>query len=322
MPVESAIIPAAMLKNTMLMHYWKRALQGALLICLLLGLTACSREQFFSTTPTVYDLTQRPAEFANKDVTVHGVYLWKPGNPATSILIPALSTADGVRDAQPIYASVECASNGVCAPSTTIGVPSTGAVWLDGFPSEVTADLHTPGDSVWGFVEVTGRFENGGGYGPDKSYRYRMQVRSAKPLQRIERLVATLPKGPLGEGKVAFPELVDRADQYNGQVVTTQAYYFWSQPTSGLLTESVSREKTAENAAGLNPMPVGKTIALDGFPPELSAQLNVGENNSYVWGLIEVTGTFESGGAWGPNGEYKQHLTIKDGQVKVLEPKQ
>jgi hypothetical protein len=62
-------------------------------------------------------------------------------------------------------------------------------------------------------------------------------------------------------------------------------------------------------------------IALDGFPPEISAQLNVGENNSFVWGLVEVTGTFETGGPWGPNGEHQQHITIKDGQVKVLEQK-
>ena len=75
----------------------------------ILGLAACSSGQpFFSSTPTIYDLTQRPAEFANKDVTAQGFYLWKPGDPAISLLVPALSTADGVRDAQPIYASVEC----------------------------------------------------------------------------------------------------------------------------------------------------------------------------------------------------------------------
>lgn len=304
---------------------WKYAVRSALLLCGVLGLVACSAGQqlsLFNTPPTVYDLTQRPAEFANKDVTVQGYYLSKPGDPPLSILIPGLHTADGVRDAQPIFASVECGSNGVCTPSTTaIGVPSTGAVWIEGFPDEVAKDLHTPGDAVWGVVEVTGRFENAGGYGPDKSYRYRMQVTSARPLQKVERIVATLPKEPLGEGKVSFLDLVAQPEQYAGKEVTTQGYYFWSQRTSGTLTESVSREKTPENPAGLDPMPMGKTIALDGFPPELSAQINVGENNSYVWGLVEVTGTFETGGVWGPNGEYSQHLTIKDGQVKVLEPK-
>jgi hypothetical protein len=174
---------------------------------------------------------------------------------------------------------------------------------------------------VWGVVEVTGRFENGGGYGPDKKHRYRMLVQSARALEKVEREVSSLPEQPLGEGKVSLLDLTSKPDQYAGKEVTTQGYYFWSPGTSGTLAESISREKSSQNKAGLNPMPGGKIIALDGFPPDLSARINVGENNSYVWGLVEVTGTFETGGPWGPNGEHKQHLTIKDGQVKVLEPK-
>lgn len=303
------------------MYVWKMAARAALLLGIFCGLVACTSGQpFFSSTPTIYDLTQRPSEFANKDVTVQGFYLWKPGDPAISLLIPALSTADGVRDAQPIYASVECASDGSCKPSTTaVGEPSTGSVWLEGFPADVTADLHTPGDAVWGEVEVTGRFESGN-FGPDGSYRYRMQVTGAKALRKVERIVSTLPNPP-GGAVTSFLDLVASPDQFAGKEVTTQAYYFWSPQTSGLLAESVSREKTPEDAAGLDPRPTGKIIALDGFPPDLSAQINVGENNSYVWGLVELTGTVETGGPWGPNGEYQQHITIKDGQVKVLEPK-
>lgn len=305
------------------MRLVKWAARIALLGGMVWSLAACGAGQLFGTTPTVYDLTQRPAEFADKEVTIQGFYLWKPGDPGMSVLIPGVSTADDVRDAQPIYASVECSPDGSCKPSTTaVGVPSTGAVWLEGFPAEVTADLHRPGDSVWGVVEVTGRFENAGGYGPDQSYTYRMLVTGAKSLEKIERVVATLPAEAPGEGKVALGQLLANPDQYAGQTVTTQGYYYWTPASSGLLTEGVSREKSPQNAAGLNPMPSGNSIALDGFPPDLSAQINVGEGNSYVWGLVEVTGTFETGGPWGPNGEYKQHLTITDGQVKVLEPKQ
>lgn len=305
------------------MHRWKWTARAALLGWIALVLAACAgTPKIFSTTPTVYDLTQRPAEFSNKVVTVQGYYLWKPGDPAMSVLVPGVSTADEVRDAQPIYASVECASDGACSPSTTaVGVPSTGAVWLENFPADVSSDLHTPGDSVWGVVEVTGRFESAGGYGPDQGYRYRMQVTGARALQKIERIVATLPQGSPGAGKIAFPDLVADPGQYAGQEVTTQAFYFWSPRTSGLLTESVSREKTTDTAVGIDPLPTGKTIALDGFPPELSARLNVGDNNSFVWGLVEVTGTFETGGPWGPNGEYQQHLTISEGKVIVLEAK-
>jgi hypothetical protein len=305
------------------MHFWIKTARLALFGCLLLAIAACSGQPFFSTTPTVYDLTQRPNEFANKEVTIQGFYLWKPGDPGMSVLVPGVSTADDVRDAQPIYASVECAPDGSCTPSKTeLGTASTGAVWLDGFPAEVTSELHTPGDSVWGMVEVTGLFENAGGYGPDGSYRYRMQVRSARALEEIEREVATIPPGAPGEGIVAFRDLVANPEQYAGQELTTQAYYFWSPATSGLLVEGVSREKTEQDSAGVSPVPTGQRIALDGFPPELSEQINVGENNSYVWGLVEVAGTFETGGRWGPAGEYKQHFTITGGQVKVLEPRQ
>src|SRR3954451_1541682 len=139
---------------------WRSIARTVLTGWFVLLLAGCAGESLLSTTPTVYDLTQRPATFANKDVTVQGYYLWKPGNPASSVLVPGLSTADGVRDAQPIYASVNCAADGTCSPTTTaVGVPATGAVWLDGFPADVTASLHTPGDSVWGVVEVSGRFE-------------------------------------------------------------------------------------------------------------------------------------------------------------------
>ena len=289
---------------------------------LFLLLTACSGPPLTRSTPLVFDLTQRPSEFANKDVTVQGFYLSKPGDPPLSVLVPAVNTADGVRDAQPIYASVECAADGQCKPSSTvIGEPSTGAVWLEGFPADVATQLHTPGDAVWGVVEVTGRFENAGGYGPDQSYRYRMTVQRATALEKIERIVSSLPEGAPGEGQVAFRDLAGKPEQYTGQEVTTQAYYFWSPSTAGLLTEAVTREKTPEAEAGLSPTPGGEAIALDGFPPELSAQLNVGENNSYVWGLVEVTGTFETGGPWGPNGEYHEHFTIKENRVKVLETK-
>ncbi len=294
----------------------------ALIGCLLLLLAACAAQPFDNAIPTVNDVAQNPNEYANQDVTIRGFYLWKPGDPPLSLLVPAVHTADGVRDAQPIFASVECTTGGECRPSATaIGEPSTGAIWLEGFPADVTTQLHMPGDSVWGVVEVTGRFENAGSYGPDQSYRYRMTVQRATSLEKIERIVATLPEAAPAEGTVGFRDLATRPEQYAGQQVTTQGYYFWSPATSGLLTESVTREKTPDSEAGVSPMPSGETIALDGFPPEMSAQLNVGENNSYVWGLVEVTGTFETGGPWGPNGQYTEHFTIQNGQVKVLETK-
>jgi hypothetical protein len=49
--------------------------------------------------------------------------------------------------------------------------------------------------------------------------------------------------------------------------------------------------------------------------------IDVGENNSYVWGLIEVTGTSETNGKWRSKGEFTQHLQIKGGRVNMLQPK-
>ena len=88
----------------------------------------------------------------------------------------------------------------------------------------------------------------------------------AKALQKVERIVATLPEPP-GGAVTPFLDLAANPDQYAGQEVTTQAYYFWSPRTSGLLAELVTREKTPEDAAGLDPMPQGKIIAWMAFRP-------------------------------------------------------
>jgi hypothetical protein len=290
---------------------------GIALVALLL--TACAESVgLINTPPTVHDLVQRPQQFAGKEVTAQGFYLWKPGDPATSVLLPGVSTADrSNQDAQPIYASVECAANGECQPSrTATGEPSTGAVWLENFPAEVTADLHRPGDSVWGAVEVTGTFEASGGYGPDGAYKYRLQVRQARSLQQIEREVFEVKDEPLGDGKTTIFELAADPAKFNGQKVTSRGYYFWSPATQGVFAQKVEREKTPDESVGGMPTPGGVLMGLDGFPPEQSAQLNIGPNNTYVWGLIEVTGTLQTGD-FGPDGRYKQQIKVES--VQVLE---
>ena len=290
---------------------------GIILIALLL--TACAESVgLINTPPTVNDLVQRPQEFAGKEVTAQGFYLWKPGDPATSLLLPGVSTADrSNQDAQPIYASVQCGADGQCQPSTAnVGEASTGSVWLENFPAEVTGDLHRPGDAVWGAVEVTGLFEANGGYGPDGSYKYRLQVSKARPLQQIEREVFAVENKPLGDGKATIFDITADPAKFNGQKVTTQGYYFWSPATSGSLVEKIEREKTPDDSVGGMPTPGGVIMGLDGFPPDKSAELNLGPNNTYVWGLIEVTGTLQTGD-FGPDGRYKQQITVES--VQVLE---
>lgn len=289
------------------------------LTLIVLLLSACAESVgLLNTPPTVYDLVQRPKEFAGKQITAQGFYLWKPGDPAISLLLPAVSTADrSTQDAQPIYASVECAANGECQPSTTaVGEPSTGSVWLENFPAEVTADLHRPGDSVWGAVEVTGVFETSGGYGPGGQYQHRLQVQQARSLQQIEREVFEVADTSLDAGTTPLTTIAADPAKYNGQQVTTQGYYFWSPATQGAFAQKIEREKTPDDSVGSVPTPSGIIIGLDGFPPEKSEQLNLGPNNSYVWGLIEVTGTLQTGD-FGPDGRYKQQITVTS--VEVLE---
>ena len=80
-----------------------------------------------------------------------------------------------------------------------------------------------------------------------------------------------------------------------------------------MLAEGVSTEED-----GSSPQPVGDAIWMEGFPPDKSGELNVGPNNSYVWGLVEVVATFETGGGKGKDGAYQSVLFIQDGQATPL----
>lgn len=68
---------------------------------------------------------------------------------------------------------------------------------------------------------------------------------------------------------------------------------FWSPATHGTFVEKVEREIRFPD--GEAPYPTGVIIGLEGFPPEEASKLHVGPNGSFVWGLIEVTGTFSDG---------------------------
>jgi hypothetical protein len=77
-----------------------------------------------------------------------------------------------------------------------------------------------------------------------------------------------------------------------------------------VLAEWISTEED-----GSSPQPVGKIIWMEGFPPDKSAELNVGPNNSFVWGKVEVTGTFQSGGNFGRDGAYKEFIQAESATV-------
>ncbi|GAB4202633.1 MAG: hypothetical protein OHK0022_26030 [Roseiflexaceae bacterium] len=236
------------------------------------------------------DLVAKAQEFNGKNVTVIGAYLGR-GNPQISVLALGTSTLDNGLDAQPFGE----------------------LIWLDGFPEAQLKDrLHQPGDAVYGFVSVSGVFETGGAYGPDGQYRYRIAVSNAEPREQIRRNEVRIENRPLGEGKLTLFELADDTGARNGQQVTTRGYYFWNGPLA-VLAEGVSTDTD-----GTNPQPVGKQIWMEGFPPDQSSKLNLGPNNSFVWGLVEVTGEFKSGGAFGKDGAYKTFLQVAPNGVTVV----
>jgi hypothetical protein len=133
----------------------------------------------------VQDIIEQAGEYQGQEVTIDGAYVWRPGDPATSVLALGVSTLDSGLDAQPL------------------GDP----IWVEGFPAEVTSELHRPGDAVYGFVRVTGTFETGEGFGPDGNYQHQIQVSEAQAIEQVKRVEHTVDDSSLGEGKVALAEL-------------------------------------------------------------------------------------------------------------------
>src|SRR5262245_13993473 len=140
----------------------RRVLRGprllaALLVSALL-LAACGGD------PGLYvpKLLENPQAYDGKTVTVDGAYL---GRNNASVLALGVSTLDNGLDAQ------------------ALGEP----IWLDGFPQDAGRSLHQPGDAVYGFVRVSGRFEAAGGYGTEKKYKYRIQVDLVEQIETVQR---------------------------------------------------------------------------------------------------------------------------------------
>lgn len=235
----------------------------------------------------VQDIVSNAAAYNGQEITVDGAYVWRPGDPGMSVLALGVSTLDSGLDAQPL------------------GDP----IWVENFPAEVTGNLHRPGDSVYGFVRVTGRFESGGTYGPDGQYTHRLEIIRAEPIEQVHYIEHRLRDQPLDDGKVSFFELQRNPAAYDGQTITTQGYYFWNS-IIWVLAEGVATEES-----GSSPQPLGDPIWMEGFPPDLSAQLIQGPNNSYVWGLVEVTGRFQSRGGHGKDGQYNQILFVESAVV-------
>lgn len=258
---------------------WRPMLFAALLLCSLLLLVTCGGMSGGGLY--VKNVIDEAQTYSGKEITVDGAYIWRP--EGLSVLALGVDTLDNGLDARPIGDTI----------------------WVEGFPEDVTRELHRPGDAVYGFVRVTGTFETGGAYGADGAYKYLLKVSQAQPIEQVKRIEHRMDTAALGEGKVSFSELQSNPTAYQGKTVTTQGYYFWNS-IIWVLAEGVATEED-----GSSPQPMGAPIWMEGFPPDKSTQLNQGPNNSYIWGMVEVTGTFQTGGGFGKDGAYQSLLTVE-----------
>lgn len=266
---------------------WRAVMLVTLLPILLIALNTCSSQAGSPGSPLyVQTIVDNPQKYAGQEITVDGAYVWRPDRPegpTFSVLALGVSTLDNGLDAQPLGEQI----------------------WLEGFPAEVTEDLHRPGDSVYGFVRIRGTFTTDGAYGPNGAFKHQIVVNMAEPIEQVRRVEHRIEDRPIGDGKVSFFELQRNPEQYNGQRITTRGYYFWNSVIY-VLAEGVSTEED-----GASPQPLGNPIWMEGFPPDQSATLNIGPNNSFVWGLVEVTGTFQTGGGFGRDGAYQSIFNVE-----------
>lgn len=268
----------------MVLTPWRAMLLATVMLFGMTLLSTCSGSM--GNIVYVQDVVSNPDSYVGQEVTVDGAYVWRPGDPALSVLALGVSTLDSGLDAQPLG----------------------DAIWLESFPPEVSSELHRPGDAVYGFVRVTGVLEQGT-FGPDGSYPLQLTVSDAQPIEQVRYVEQRIPREASTDEVVSFYDLVENPDQYNGQTVTTRGYYFWNSVIY-VLAEGIQTEET-----GGSPQPLGDPIWMEGFPPDLSAELTVGPNTSYVWGAVEVTGTFETGGGKGKDGAYQSILTVESARV-------
>ncbi len=116
-----------------------------------------------------------------------------------------------------------------------------------------------------------------------------------------------------GKQEVNFSQLVSRPDQYNGQVVTVECFYFDAFEMMALCGSLGPSTIMPGNLA-----PQGELVWLEGGLPKAihdklyTQTVNLSSGYPEHYGKIRITGRFQSGGQFGHLGGYKYQLTIAE----------
>lgn len=259
------------------MHGRRWLIMGALL--LLLSACGAAQEQVIFA-----DLVEDASRYDQQEVRVLGYYYQ---DDTRQILVVGVRTDDGFQNP----------------------VPLGDALWVEGMPEEVVEQLNFASGAAYGIVEAVGRFETGGGFGADGSYPSRLVITDPEQVVALEaaQMEEAWVPADLGiPGAVTLAELIASPDLYSGQVVTLAAYYYWT-PSTYVLAEGIRSLDGVHNA-----VPIGQQIWVEAFPPSVSGELNVLQNN--VHGLVQVSGRFETRGSYGPNGAYPYRLVVESAE--------
>lgn len=117
--------------------------------------------------------------------------------------------------------------------------------------------------------------------------------------------------GPAG-ASVPFYELIANPARYYGQEVTVLGFYY-QKGAEEVLVVGVRTDDGFQN-----PVPLGDPICLQGMPAAVREQLNAAAGA--VYGMVQVTGRFESSGSAGATCPYPSRLVVTDErQVIALE---
>ncbi len=255
-----------------------RRTRWLVLLCAVLLLFSCGPAQ--GSVP-FYELVAEPDRYNQQDVTVLGFYYQKDGQ---QILVVGVRTDDGFQNP----------------------VPLGDAIWIEGMPAAVLEKLNSAGGAIYGMVQVGGRFESGGAFGPEGQYRWRIVIADPErvvALEAAQMQEARVPDGLDIPGSLRLADLLAQPDAYSGQTVTLVAYYYWT-PQTWVLAEGIRSLDGVHNA-----VPIGKQIWVDGFPANVSGDLNVIDNTN-VHGLVKVTGRFDTRGGYGAGKSYPYRLVV------------